>query len=105
MAVIAAGTGMPVPGDLPRGEVWVTRLSDGHFRIERADPRVLISAELLCGIVRAPTPDIWLDTAACEGAYGYTAAILHIHGVNQTVIYRVLEYVPRVWAYIAEWPD
>jgi hypothetical protein len=35
----------------------------------------------------------------------YTGAVLHIDGVNQKVIYRIAEYVPRVHAYIAEWPD
>jgi|HubBroStandDraft_6_1064221.scaffolds.fasta_scaffold00062_35 hypothetical protein len=122
MAELAVTDGMPPPADLPRGECLLTRFDDGRVRIDQADPRILISGELLDTIADAPH-DVFvvgtgggayvvapgrsarLDTTACQAAHGYAGAVLHIHGVNRTVIYRIGEYVPRVHAYIAEWPD
>ena len=109
MAELAVTDGMPPPADLPRGEVIVTRLPDGSLRIDHADPRVLISAELLAEIFTAPWPGVSIGTDLVRedrnGTPFWEGALLRIHGVNRTVIYRVLEYVPRVHAYIGEWPD
>jgi len=103
MAELAVTDGMPPPDGLPRGDFSCTMV-DGELRIDHADPRILISGKLLArifiepvrGVSLAPPPD---DTPGLKGA------LLHIHGVNRTVIYRIAEYVPRVDAYIAEWPD
>jgi hypothetical protein len=89
-------------GDLPDGECIMTSLPGGRIRIDYADPRILISAELLDAIVHDPPPDARLDFAACTT---YDGALLKIHGVNRTVIYRITGYVPRVRGYIGEWPD
>jgi hypothetical protein len=35
----------------------------------------------------------------------YDGALLKISAVNRTVIYSITEYIPAVYAYIAEWPD
>jgi hypothetical protein len=86
------------------GECIVTQIHDGdsvQFRIDRADPVVRITPELLAGIPRPPSD--W--PAAFDGK------VLRIRGVNQTVIYRirdVMEPVPGhfgYWDYIGEWPD
>lgn len=104
MAELAVTDGMPPPADLPRGECIMTQLYDEHrqragIRIDRADPRILISAELLEMIGRGEgAPGISLEPH-------WTGGILKISGVNRTVIYRVTDYVPRVHGYIAEWPD
>jgi hypothetical protein len=119
MAELTTRDGMPPPADLPDGELLCTRLDDGTIRIDRADPRILISGELLDSVPLAAdsfgaTPDgpalmlehhAWLDTAGCTDGSGYAGAVLHIDGVNRTVIYRITEYVPRVHGYIGEWPD
>ena len=85
----------------------MTRLDDGILRIDHADPRILISAELpdLLADCPAPQSDAWLDVTECRPGYGYVGAVLHIEGVNRTVIYRIGEYMPHAPAYIGEWPD
>lgn len=110
MAELAVTDGMPPPADLPRGDFTCTSLADGGIRIHQADPRILISAVLLyeiadgsspyAGVTAEPPPrEHWDGHGAMEGA------LLKIQGVNRTVIYRICEYVPRIHAYIAEWPD
>jgi hypothetical protein len=99
--------GMTPPSDLPAGECILTTLcgDDGQptgLYIVRADPRILISEELLDLIVDAPAPGVWLDLAGCTT---YDDGLLKIHGANRTVIYRITGYEPSVHGYIAEWPD
>lgn len=110
-AELAVSDGMPPPDDLPRGEFWATSLADGGIRIDRADPRILISAEVLDAIVKdcwqggsfsPEPPNAWLDLAGCTT---YDGALLKINGVNRKVVYRIVTYVPRVRGFIAEWPD
>jgi hypothetical protein len=102
MAALAVTDGMPPPLDLPAGECFMTTLADGSLRIDRADPRILISGELLDML---PSPHTQLDTTGCRSGHGYVGAVLKICGVNQTVIYRIVDMVPRINGYIGEWPD
>lgn len=105
MAVIpepATRDGSPPPQDLPRGDCIMTTLADGSIRIDRADPRILISAELLDAIVDDPPPHAWLDFSGCTT---YDGAVLRICAVNRTAIYRITGYIPQIRGYIAEWPD
>jgi hypothetical protein len=118
MAELAVTDGMPPPADLPRGECICTRVDGGNIRVDHADPRVLISGELLDAVARFGDSGVlagdWLalnarlDTAGCmppPWRATYVGAILRIDGVNRTVIYRITDYVPRVNGYIGEWPD
>jgi hypothetical protein len=117
MAELAVTDGMPPPGDLPAGECILTSVYDDEgavgratgVRIDRADPRILISAELLVESFIAPAPGVSLNTGMVrEGPNGtpfWEGAVLKIEGVNRTVIYRIGEYAPRVRGYIGEWPD
>jgi hypothetical protein len=87
------------------GECWITQLHDPasgtQLRIDRADPVVRISPQLLAAI---PPPGSGWPAS-------YDGKVLRIHGVNRTVVYRVrdlLEPVPGLaghWDYIGEWPD
>jgi len=87
------------------GECIVTRLDDPlegtKLRIDRADPVVRISPELLAEIPAPPSD----HPATFDGK------VLRIVGVNRTVVYRirdVMEPVPGhfgYWDYIGEWPD
>jgi hypothetical protein len=112
MAEIAVVNGMSC------GEFTCTQTDGGNIRVGQADPRVLISGELLDAVARSGDSGIlagnWLalnarlDTAGCmppPWRATYTGAVLRIEGVNRTVVYRITEYVPRVNAYIGEWPD
>ena len=77
------------------GDCVVTKLyPSGRLRIDHADPRILISAEVLENIRRNPDPSV-----------SYDSDLLRIEGVNRTVIYRIREKVPSHFAYCAEWPD
>jgi hypothetical protein len=117
MAELAVTDGMPPPGDLPRGECICTRLDDGSIRVDRADPRVLISGELLDAIAvnsaivdgtEAFALNARLDTAGCmppPWRATYVGGVLRIEGVNRTVVYRITDYLPRIHGYIGEWPD
>lgn len=113
MAELALRDGCLTPHGLPDGEVVLTCLFDGSgtqtgIRVDRADPRILISGELLDETARDPGPPAWLDTTGCAPPpyrATYAGAVLRIEGVNRTVVYRVTGYVPAIHAYIAEWPD
>lgn len=105
MVELAVRDGRTPPADLPRGECIVTRLDDGSIRIDQADPRVLISAELLNEIADGSgRPHAWLDLRV-SGMFHLVGAVLHINAVNQQVVYRITEYVPSVHGYIGQWPD
>jgi hypothetical protein len=105
-AELAVTDGRPPPTDLPRGECIATMLDGGQIRVDHADPRILISAELLCGVEPyvSPhvSPHVSLDTVSDRTLIG---ALLRIRGVNRTVIYQITEYLPRVNGYIGQWPD
>lgn len=101
MAELAVTDGLPPPADLPRGEFSCTTLADGSIRIDRADPRILISAELVEAFRTDPHPAVQFDLLGP----GLSFALVKIHGVNRKVIYRIVDYVPRVNGYIGEWPD
>jgi hypothetical protein len=99
---LAVRPGYLPPDDLPRGECITTSLPGGGIRVDRADPRVLISAELLDAMVDGASPGCWVDLAGC---CTYDGALLKIRAVNRTVIYRIITYVPSVRGYIGEWPE
>jgi hypothetical protein len=91
--------------ELAYGECWITQIHDPvngtQFRVDRADPVVRISPQLL-----AETPPPGSGWPA-----SFDGKVLRIEGVNRTVVYRirdVLEPVPGAfghWDYIGEWPD
>ena len=109
MAELAVTDGMPPPDGLPAGECILTAMADGRVRIDHADPRILISAELLLEAFIEPAPGVSLSANMVRhgpnGTPFWEGAVLKIEGVNRTVIYRVGEYVPRIRGYVAEWPD
>ena len=85
------------------GQCHVTSLHDAQgglmrLRIDRADPRVLITRELLKEI---PPP----DPSGLNGPVTYDGNIVRIQGENRTVIYRIGQYLPEENCYEAEWPD
>lgn len=107
-AELALRDGYLTPHGLPRGDCIMTSLGGGRCRTDHADPRILISAELLRSIADHPDDSVQLDTADCCDCMmqdDYTLAVLKISAVNRTVIYRITEYVPAIHGYIAEWPD
>jgi hypothetical protein len=84
------------------GECRVTSLHDARgslmrLRIDQADPRILITRELL-EQMQPPDPD-WPLPATFDGE------IVRIRGENRSVIYRVVRYLPELGCYEAEWPD
>jgi hypothetical protein len=101
----------------PYGECIITSLPGGNIRITRADPRILIAGELLDAIARFGDISLagdWLalnarlNTAGCmppPWRATYVGAVVHINGVNQQVVYRITEYLPRINSYVGEWPD
>jgi hypothetical protein len=94
----------PPPEGLPRGEFYCTLMKDDSVRIDRADPRVLISAKVVdeaaFGMLR-PEVTLSLDHAAD----GHVGALLKMRGVNRQVVYRLTEWIPQIRAYVGEWPE
>jgi hypothetical protein len=112
MAELAVN-GIPSPG-LPYGEFWCTRLDDGTIRVDHADPRIMIAAELLDAIAlngaivdgtEAFALNARLDMTGRMHPATYVGAVLRIDGVNRTVIYRITDYPSAIGGYIGEWPD
>jgi hypothetical protein len=78
------------------GECIFTRhWEDGRLTVDRADPRVVVSAALL---------DEWRRGEG-EPEVTVNGDVLRIAAANRTVIYRIGEKVPHLHAYYAEWPD
>jgi hypothetical protein len=100
-AELSVRVGERVPDGLPQGECIVTCLDDGSLHIDRADPRVLISRELLDSIASGDPAGIWIESA--DGKF--IGSLLTIRGVNREVAYRITGYVSAVRGYIGEWPD
>ena len=100
-AELSVTDGMPPPADLPSGE-FQTQLIDGQVHIVHADPRILISAELIDMIADNPSPLARLDTTGCQTFIG---ALLKIDAANRQVVYRITGWLPRIRAFTAEWPD
>lgn len=106
---LAVRDGYVLPSDIPDGVCDLTRLDDGRIRVDRADPRILISAELLDsvnGSLCMPDDRLPLYVSLHHALPGtYAGAVMTIRGVNRTVIYLIGEYLPSVHGYIAEWSD
>jgi hypothetical protein len=102
MAELALRDGFTTPSDLPRGDCIMTSLGGGSIRVDHADPRVLISAEVLDNAADHPDDCVRLDLDTC---HTYVGSVLKISGVNRRVVYRIVEHVPAVNAYIGQWPD
>lgn len=101
-----------VPGDprmsgLPKGS-WSFSRRDGRPWIDRADPRVLISLELLDMIVRGecvPEVSVRVRDPRYSGPGCWLGAVIRVEAANRTVLYRLAEYKEWCFAYVAEWPD
>jgi hypothetical protein len=100
-AELSVREGWSPPADLPRGECIFRKDADG-IHIDQADPRILISAELLDVIVDNPDDTVWMDLRNCTT---YDGGLLKIHGVNRSVTYRISGYVPAIRAFTAEMAD
>jgi len=101
MVELAVRDGCSPPADLPRGECSMTRLADGRIRIDHADPRILISGELLDQINDGSSPWAQIEW----NGLSYVGGTLKINGVNQRVVYQITQFLPRIYGYIGEWPD
>jgi hypothetical protein len=107
-----------MPEGLPDGQCIVRLLPGDLLSVEHADPRVIISTELLDLIASGPLPlsrprhplteghcRLEIPDDGLDRRGWYEGCLLKIAGVNRTVIYRIGEYVPAVHSYVAEWPD
>ena len=92
---------------LPQGNCIVS-VKDHGLWIEHADPKVVISVQLLDLIRTGPADGVTLTFAAGhsrELGPCYEGAVLRIEAVNRTVIYRITEWLPWYLGCLAEWPD
>lgn len=108
---LAVRPGWTRPDGLPQGECRVTRVDDvAHgvrLRIDHADPRILISSELLAEAFMRPEAGVSVSAPqpGRNGTPFWQGAVLRVEAVNRTVVYRMVEYLPSVRGYIGEWPD
>ncbi|MBO3751551.1 hypothetical protein J5X84_36225 [Streptosporangiaceae bacterium NEAU-GS5] len=77
------------------GDLTLSKAADGTLTVVRADPRILIAAEVL------------EELADGNGHPSVTLAddVLTIDAANQRVIYRITDYGMPANVYLAEWPD
>ena len=105
-AELAPVDGMTVPGGLPRGEFYSTILDDGSLRIDRADPRIVISAEVIEQAASGRLgPRFTVTMLDYTVPNGHAGALLKIRAANRNVVYRLTEWVPSIRAYVGEWPE
>jgi hypothetical protein len=83
--------------------VFLTSLRDGDVHVDRADPRVVISSELVEQAVRSRDARF---SVAGQLDYtrpgGHVGALLKIRGVNRNVVYRLAGWYPSIRAYLGE---
>lgn len=77
------------------GQLLATRHADGRVTIDRADPRVSISAEFF----HEHCPDSAGAQLPME-----VGGIVRLHAANRTVIYRI-DAVTAAGDYLVSWPD
>lgn len=97
------------------GQCHLTSLHDSRgacmaVHVDQADPRVMITVELLeellaCGT--GPFAELRPGPGASvmPGLHGFEGWLLTVRGENQTVMYRIGRKVPTAHCYEAEWPD
>lgn len=96
----------PYSGKTEFGDCWCTTLYGERgepvgVRIEQADPRVLISAELLHSFHAGMA----FGSLTCAGATCPVGDVFAFNGVNRRVVYVVRRPVEQFNCYVAEWPD
>jgi hypothetical protein len=101
MSAPASGCNGQNPSHRDRVGDCVVREVNGWPLVERADPVVLVSADLLQEVSVATVNDDPGRFASLDGD------VLTIHGINRKVVYRVDFTAWDEWndAYRAEWPD
>lgn len=92
-------------GDLPAlGECIITR-RDGRLWIDRADPRVAITVQLLNEIICGRTlPGVTIRHPD-NGALSLRGSVIRIEAANRTVLYRLEECLDWCSCWTAVWPD
>lgn len=91
-------------GDLPQGEC-ILQDRDGQLWIARADPRIMITFQLLDEIVCGRSlPEVTIrhpDSATPS----WKGSVIRIEAANRTVLYRLEECLNWCSCWTAEWPD
>jgi hypothetical protein len=96
------------------GDCVMSLNEDDTLTVQQADPRILISAELLEKIAAGRyhravtlTGDADRITRAHQGTHYPDGPdmVLTINAANRKVIYRIAEYLFERDSYVAEWPD
>jgi hypothetical protein len=101
---------MSAPAELGDFLVTTQEGADGNVRthVERADPRIKVSGEIMWHIARDEMPGIRLDPSmdVGVGVFGdVVGRLLRIEADNRTVVYRVTEQAFVADYFVAEWPD
>lgn len=94
---------------------WPTNAPEGYFHchedngtliIDHADPRLVISAELIEAVASGHAhPDATITMLDYTIPGGHVGALLKIRAANRQVVYRLTEWLPSIRAYIGEWPE
>lgn len=93
------------PAGAPSG-VFITSRRDGGLWIDHADPRVMISAELVEAFASGP-PSAFASITGLDYTRpgGHVGALFKLHGTNRQVVYRLTKWEPSIRAYLGEWPE
>jgi hypothetical protein len=88
----------PWPPGAPTG-VFTCHGDLDELVVDQADPRLVISAELIDHIADHPHPNAFLDVTGCRDFIG---ALLKIRGVNRNVVYRLTGWYPSIRGFLGE---
>ena len=83
------------------------RTGEYTFTIDHADPRILISCQMLREIFTGPAPGSRARVTLADPIPAedwYLGAVLRIEDANRTVVYRITSRYGE-YAYVGEWPD
>lgn len=86
-----------------------------ELHIDRADPHVLITLEIIGQAIYQPNHTLWMDFSneqICFEDHEHDhctcfrlRSILHIKGVNREVLYRITSHPDMQDVYQGHWPD
>lgn len=92
------------PAGAPSG-IFTTSHRDGRLWIDHADPRIVISLELLDMFVAGdlrPEVSVRVRDEQYSGPVCWLGAVIRIEAANRTVIYRLAGWYPSIRAYLGE---
>ncbi len=96
----------PWPAHAPTGICTTHENADGRLVIDHADPRLVISEEIIETVASGHGhPDATITMVNYTRPAGHVGALLKIKAANRQVVYRLTEWLPSMRPYVGELPE